>query len=137
MIGTANYSGEFDVLIVDPNGETNEVIATVLRRHGLQTLAAESGADGLAKLKQGKPRVTILDLGGQQDQEHWNHEISRVSRELEGNLIVLGDDRATTDADGRVQFIVKPYRYGPLIRTIESLVGKKDSDSGNSIRKAA
>jgi PleD family two-component response regulator len=51
------------VLIIDDDDTLSEVLCYRLRKQGLNTVAAYSGATGIAKAKSDRPSAILLDLG--------------------------------------------------------------------------
>lgn len=137
MNGPKEKTCQFDVLIVDPSGETNEIISTVLRRHGIQTEAAATGAEGLETLRRERPRVTVVDLDGQRDEDSFNRDFVALSSQLGKGLVLLGTEKSSQAGNDQVRFVEKPYRYGPLIRTIEALVGSTVPEANESPSRRA
>ena len=50
------------VLIVDDNRNTVEYLSVLLNEHGYDPIAAYDGEEGLAKIKEAKPDLIILDV---------------------------------------------------------------------------
>ena len=114
----ANRRGS--VLIVEQSAESREVLRTALTRRGIATLEAEEAGAGLQLLRDFRPDVVVLDL----DAELADQESIRDAFDAEGQtLIVLGTARRYLQTLPASRVHRKPYHYGPLIRTIETLCG--------------
>ncbi len=50
------------ILLVEDDADTQDLLKTVLGRHGADVIAADSGARALSELRQGKPDVIISDI---------------------------------------------------------------------------
>ena len=53
---------EKKILVIDDDPDIREVLTLVLEAEGYRVTTANYGADGLEKIKQGKPDLVILDL---------------------------------------------------------------------------
>lgn len=114
-----------DVLIVDDSEECRDVLTTLLRRRGVQTLEASEAKTGLQLLKRHQPRVVVLDLDAPSaDEETIRSEYCDSSHTGQTALVVLGRLRESQPSSEQTRVISKPYHYEPLIRTIEQLLGK-------------
>jgi len=51
------------ILLVEDDVDTQELLATVLRRHGADVIAVSSSADALAEIARSRPDVIISDIG--------------------------------------------------------------------------
>jgi PAS domain S-box-containing protein len=51
------------ILIVEDDADTQELLKTLLRRHGAEVTAVSSSAGALAEIERGKPDVIISDIG--------------------------------------------------------------------------
>lgn len=51
-----------EVMVVDDDGETREMVSRLLRRAGLTTVEARNGEDALAKVRAHAPGLVVLDL---------------------------------------------------------------------------
>jgi len=111
------------VLIVDRSEETREVLATVLSRRGVRTLAAAGAPQGLRMARQHRPDLIVLDLelveaAGAGLSEGFVEQ-SRTDR---APLVLLGTVRRSDPPLPEGEFVSKPYHYAPLIRKIEELL---------------
>ena len=50
------------ILVVDDSPTETEAFRTMLEKNGYEVLSAENGADGVAKARQEKPDVVLMDI---------------------------------------------------------------------------
>jgi DNA-binding response OmpR family regulator len=113
------------VLIVDQSDECREVLSTVLRQRGFQTIEAAEARQGLEMLHLHRPQLVVLDLDTESAREVGvRSQYSKRTEEQNAQLLVLG--RALYPGESRAgnQVIAKPYHFAPLIRTIEELLNR-------------
>lgn len=53
----------FDVLIVEDNEDSRELLATILKKRGHKVFTAEDGPSGVASALSRRPRVMLVDIG--------------------------------------------------------------------------
>jgi CheY-like chemotaxis protein len=124
---TAAHEGE-DILVIDDDPETVNVVGSALEEQGWHVRTAASGREGLRKAQEHPPDVAIIDLimpeiGGEQVCE----ELRRDPRFSGTRILVLSgaeDTRvvaAGCDADSAV---VKPFTPELLVHEVRRLVGR-------------
>jgi len=111
------------VLLVEPSPETREVLATILQMRGLRIFEADEPRRGLELAREERPDVIVLDFDQPAVDDRLQIELSAETRQPHGGLIVLGTIRPDQLATAN-RFIAKPFHYGPLVQTIERLVGQ-------------
>lgn len=121
-----------DVLIVDRSHDNREVLSTVLRRHGYQTLEADRNADGLRLVRECHPQVLVLDAetidaASPSACADFNSEAATRN----ASILLLGKTSASRNAIPDANVVAKPYHYGPLIRRIEELLVQADREFQN------
>jgi hypothetical protein len=110
------------VLIVDQSEETREVLRFALERQGVEILEAGEAAAGLDLLRQGRPKVVVLDLDVAPDAETTYHEFNQAAVSHSGQMVILGKLGLSADAPHDRPFFAKPYHFAPLIHKIEELL---------------
>ena len=120
------------VLIVDKSAENREVLTTILRRGGVETLEARQAETGLELAKKWHPRVLVLDsdtvdLDDASVCDGFDDEV----RQENAAIVVLGRVCHSLHALATNEVVPKPYHYGPLIRKIEELL-RVDANSSTS-----
>lgn len=111
------------VLIVDRSPENREVLRTILRRDGVQTIEAGTGEIGLNLAQRWHPQVLVLDsdtidLNDPAVCEGFDDE----ARQENSAVVLLGRIQDQGSQLSMSEVLVKPYHYGPLIRKIEELL---------------
>ena len=113
------------VLIVDRSADTQAVLSAALDQRGVSTLPASDAAEGLRHVNQGPPDCIVVDLESLSDNDDQALDFASAASRFSERLIVLGSLRRRSDPFAGGSFLPKPYHYGPLIRTIESLLQRK------------
>ncbi len=122
------------VLIVDRSDDTREVLETALRRRGLQTLAAGQARAALELARRHRPDLIVLDLElDDSGPDALPAHFAEQSRHHHTPLVMLGSLRRACPAAAQGEFVPKPYRYGPLIRRIEQLLGTAPQVAARSV----
>ena len=120
--------GKQSVLIIDRSAENRTVLRAALERRGVEILEADRGDVGLRMAAQYQPDLIVLDL--ETDDESAGGPSSpwdEPSPAAQTPLVILGSIRR--DGNGPLaEYVSKPYHYGPLIRTIESLLRRSQKD---------
>lgn len=111
------------VLLVESEAETREVLSIILQLRGLRILQAEEPRAGLQLAREERPDVIVLDFDQHAIDDRLQSEFAAETRHPHSGLIVLGTDPPTRQVT-KDRFIPKPFHYGPLVQTIERLVGK-------------
>lgn len=115
------------VLVIDPLEETRQVLQTVLERRGVRIVTARRADEGLRLFRQHHPDVVVLDheassVGG--DGASARDAIDRDAHDTETPLLVLSAARPASPCSTSLH-VRKPYHYGPLIHTIETLLARR------------
>jgi CheY-like chemotaxis protein len=111
------------VLLVESSPETREVLSVILQMRGLRIIEAEEPRRGLELAREERPDVIVLDFDQYDVDESVQSEFAAETRRPHDGLIVLGTIPPNREA-AKNRFIAKPFHYGPLVQTIERLVGK-------------
>ncbi len=111
------------VLLVEPSSEAREVLATILQLRGLRIFEADEPRRGLQLARSERPDVIVLDFDQPTVDNSLQNEFAAETRLPNIGLIVLGNTPPTRQSTAD-RFIAKPYHFGPLVQTIERLVGK-------------
>ena len=112
-------SGKADVIVVEDNADTRELLGTLLEMQGHRVRTAESAAHALDELRAGTPDVMILDIG-LPDMDGF--ELCRRIREERSEppyLVALtgygqASDREEAKIAGFDEHLVKPLGPGAL-----------------------
>jgi CheY-like chemotaxis protein len=96
------------ILLVEDDPDTQELLKTVLGRHGAQVTAVNSSASALAEIGRAKPDVIISDIGMVGEN---GYELIRKIRSL------------TPEAGGRIPAIALTAYAGPADRRRALLAG--------------
>lgn len=117
MIAGNAHPTDRSVLIVDDSEDSRDVLRTLLERRGVRIYEASEARQGLAIAAEHHPEVIVLDLEADAaDQPDVRDGYAAGS----ARMVMLGNARRCPVANG--QYVAKPYHYGPLIRTIETLL---------------
>lgn len=111
------------VLLVESEPETREVLATILELRGLRIFQADEPVAGLQLAGEERPDVIVLDFDQHAIDDGLQREFAARTRQPHSGLIVLGSTPPARQVT-KDRFIAKPFHYGPLVQTIERLVGK-------------
>lgn len=111
------------VLLVESSPETREVLSIILKLRGLRIIEAEEPRRGLELAREERPDVIVLDFDQHAVDESMQSEFAAETRHPHDGLIVMGTIPPNRDT-AKNRFIAKPFHYGPLVQTIERLVGK-------------
>ncbi|MEM8944702.1 MAG: response regulator [Planctomycetota bacterium] len=114
------------VLIVDNSRESRDILKTLLRRQGNETLEASRFqlAGEIADVE--RPDLIVCDC----DSDHSpgnaaTRELTYQASRSDIPIVVLGTVRADFQRLSAGDLISKPYHYAPLIRKIEGLLGSR------------
>ena len=119
----------FRVLLVEDDSDTQELLKTVLRRHGADVSAVSSSADALAEFKRCKPDIIISDIGmvGESGYELIK-KIRTLDREAGGHIPAIAltayagaADRRRALMAGFQTHLSKPVDPDDLVTVILSL----------------
>lgn len=124
------------ILLVEDDSDTQELLATVLRRHGATVIAVSSSADALAEIARSKPDVIISDIGMAGES---GYDLIRRVRALGPNggghipAIALTAYAATRDRRrallaGFQTHLAKPIEPDDLVAVILSLTFQREDE---------
>jgi CheY-like chemotaxis protein len=117
------------VLVIDDDADLRDSIAALLRMHGYTVMVAGHGRDGLARLRDQRPDVILLDLNMPvMDGWEFRAEQARLAdKQLAAVPVLLctaAIDAEAHAADLRAAaFIEKPLDMDVVLRAVQTLVG--------------
>ncbi len=119
------------VLLIDDNQDIRDLMRMMLEREGIFVYEGEDGASGLAKAREVKPDLILLDvmmpgLSGFQVLEQLRNEKDNHLREVP--ILMITAKSQSEDVDralslGATGYIVKPFRQAKFIEKVNSLLG--------------
>ena len=121
----------YKVLIIDDDPAMTELVALLLKMHGLDAYMANSGEDGLEMIKKISPDVIILDLM-MPDMDGW--QVCTQVRSFSAVPILI---LSALDSPGLVaraldggadDYLVKPVPSGVLIAHLNTLVRRATTE---------
>ena len=124
------------ILVVEDDEDTQELLKTVLRRHGAEVTAVSSSAGALAEIERAKPDVIISDIGmtGENGYE-LIRKIRSLSREAGGHIPAIAltayagaADRRRALLAGFQTHLAKPIHPDDLIAVILSLTFQQETN---------
>ena len=122
------------ILIVDSSAESRDILSTLLRRQGAETLEASRTSRAKALVEQESPDLIVLDL--ESLPETSNQETIELDSSASRSaipIVVLGTVKRQFRPVSEGHFVSKPYHYGPLIRRIEDLLGERSEVGGERL----
>ncbi|HET9206119.1 MAG TPA: ATP-binding protein, partial [Burkholderiaceae bacterium] len=137
--GTANLTPEVDVsldgmqvLVVDDERDTRELLSHLLADHQVQVHTATSAHEALALLRRLKPDALISDIGmPDQDGYQFIREVRRLPPEQGGRTPAIAltafarsEDRTRAMLAGYQLHIAKPIEPHELLAALASLAGR-------------
>jgi len=118
------------VLVVEDNSDNREVCVTVLRHYGYEVVEAVNGEGGLAKAREEKPDIILMDLS-LPVMDGW--EVTRKLKsdpELNGIPVIAitahamsGDEAKALDA-GCNGYLSKPCVPKDIIEAVKKFIGE-------------
>ena len=118
------------VLIIDNDPSNTRLIEYVLKQRGYQVLTALNGLDGLAKAREGKIDLLIMDmlLPGMDGLEVCQRLRSEEKTAQLPILILSGRaqeiDRAMALKMGADEFVAKPAKPGEILKRVDDLLAR-------------
>ena len=116
------------ILVVDDNRDAAQALRLLLEADGHDVQVANDGPSGLARAKQYRPDIALLDIGLPQMNGYELAQRMRAEPSLEGTLLVAVTgygqmhDRARASAAGFDHHLVKPVEFGALQRLLRETV---------------
>ncbi|KMO40813.1 histidine kinase [Methylobacterium variabile] len=114
-------SGE-QILVVDDDPATRDLLARFLRRDGFQVVTAEDGRAGLAKARALRPRAILLDVT-MPHMDGWSVlRALRADEELGATPVVMVtvlDEQNLAFSLGATDYLHKPVEWGQLREVME------------------
>jgi PAS domain S-box-containing protein len=123
------------IVVVEDDPDTQELLKTVLRRHGAEVIAATSGTSALAEIRRNKPSLIISDIGMPDENGYDLIRKIRALRPEEGGRIPAiavtayagASDRRRALLAGFQTHLAKPLEPDDLVAVILSLTFQPDS----------
>ncbi|HEU4404525.1 MAG TPA: ATP-binding protein, partial [Polyangiaceae bacterium] len=118
------------VLIVDDDSDARYFIATTLRAHGAEVIAADSAHEAFYLLQRTKPDVLVSDISmPNEDGCSLVRNVRRLSPEAGGNTPAVAltaldrpDDRARALLAGFTMYLIKPTSTGEFVTVLSKLI---------------
>ena len=110
------------VLIVDTNEYSAEVLHAVLKRKGVETISVRQPQQGIQLARSCDPDVIVLDVESLEGQDISTDDFVDCEKEQPARLVLLGNLRQRENERGSDAFLAKPYHFAALIRKIEGLL---------------
>jgi PAS domain S-box-containing protein len=119
------------VLVVDDESDARQLLKTILERCGAEVKDASSASEGLAIIKEWKPRVLVSDIGmpGEdgysfiQKVRQWEREAGQFIPALALTAYARSEDRMRALASGYQMHVPKPVQPVELTLVVASLAG--------------
>lgn len=117
------------ILIVDDDEHIVGFLTLSLKRQGYDVLSAKDGEEGLAAARVNKPDLIILDLAMPRMNGYQVCQAIRADKEIAGTKIVITSgknypvDLKAANVVGADRYLVKPFIFPELLKTIDSLLG--------------
>lgn len=121
------------VVIIDDEASILELMSKVCKSLGHEVIGSQSGAEGLAFIRQHRPELLIVDLrigdmNGLQIIQHCRTESPSTAI-----IMVTGHGSVETAVEamrlGAFDYLTKPFELHDLKRTVEHALGRKDLPS--------
>ncbi len=126
------------ILVIDDDTAITELMSMLLKTHGFDVLATNSGADGVRMARESIPNVVLLDLM-MPELDGW--QVSKAIRAFSNVPILIlsaiNDPRmvaSVLDA-GADDFLVKPVPSGVLVAHIRKMVRRTGSPDRSKLKK--
>jgi CheY-like chemotaxis protein len=122
------------ILVVEDDADTQELLKTVLQRHGAAVAIVSSGTDAVSEIESGKPDVIISDIGMAGEN---GYELIRKIRSMDpdngGRIPAIAltayagaTDRRRALLAGFQTHLAKPVEPDDLLAVILSLTFQKE-----------
>lgn len=122
----------FNILVVDDEADTRELLITLLEQYGARVTAVASVAEALERLEQLQPDVLLSDIG-MPDEDGYSliRRVRGLSREQGGQTPAIAltayartEDRIRALEAGFQTHIAKPLEPAELVAVIKSFAGR-------------
>lgn len=110
------------VLIVDANADSAEVLHAVFQRKGIETISARQPQKGIQLARSYDPDVIVLDVESLNGEDISTDDFLDSNKEQPARLLLLGNLRQQEKESGSDAILAKPYHFAALIRKIEGLL---------------
>ena len=129
VISLAKNQKKFVVLVVDDNHENLQIVVTLLKMVGFETIEATNGSDAIEKFEQWSPDLILMDLRMPvMDGYEATQQIKLTEKGIQTPVIaltanILEEDRNRIETIGIQGFIGKPFLESELLDTIGRILG--------------
>ena len=128
----AQTFGDFEVLVVDDEADTCELLSSVLSRCGAQVTAASSASEGFKLFKLVRPDVMVSDIGMPLEDGYELIRKVRALPEAGGGKVpavaltayARSEDRMRALHAGYQMHVAKPIELGELVSIVASLADR-------------
>ena len=114
------------ILVVDPSTENRDVLCTLLKRLGAETIEAPRMRHVGGLTETARPDVIVFDA--EADSPPSPEEINDLGRTVHRSstpIVVLGTPKRSLTPLTTGHFVAKPYQYAALIRRIDEVLGNR------------
>lgn len=126
------------ILVIDDDTAITELMSMLLKTHGFDVIATNSGAEGIKLARENNPNVVLLDLM-MPEVDGW--QVAKSIRSFSNVPILIlsaiNDPRmvaSVLDA-GADDFLVKPVPSGVLVAHIRKMVRRTGSLDRSKLKK--
>lgn len=131
VIGIENEGKTYKVLVVDDKEENLKVVLSILKVAGFVTNGAANGEEALAKFREWKPDLILMDMLMPVMDGYEALRIIKLTREGKNTPVIALTASAFEEEKGRANmadlqgYIRKPFRENDLFSTIGKVLGIK------------
>lgn len=117
------------ILVVDDEPAIRETLSFILEMEGFSVAVAANGEEALAKVREGRPKVVLLDVMMPKKDGYRVCEEIKADPETAGTKVVIltamgqAADRARALAAGADAYVSKPFDEDSLIALLRSMTG--------------
>jgi PAS domain S-box-containing protein len=134
------------VLVVDDDGDTLEMLRTVLAQCEADVITVSSAGDAWREIERRRPDVLVSDIGMPKED---GYELIRRSRESESETseamipalaltaYAKAEDRVRALSAGYQMHLAKPVEPAELVLVVASLVGRDDTEETVQIKHSS
>ncbi len=114
------------ILIVDSSTENRDVLCTLLKRLGAETIEASRTRHASSLAQETQPDLIVLDAEDDNDPSpEAMDDLGRAACRSSTPIVVLGTQKRCLSPLTTGHFVSKPYQYATLIRRIEEVLGNR------------
>jgi two-component system, OmpR family, response regulator MtrA len=125
------------ILVVDDDTALSEMLGIVLRSEGLESVFCESGEKALAKVRETKPDVVLLDL--MLPGKDGIDVCREIRAESDVPIVMLTAKTDTVDVvlgleSGADDYVMKPFKPKELVARIRARLRRRDTEGAETLR---